>query len=130
MSERGVRRAGKLEQSPWLRSSIQDRFNRRWSPEQIHLHLRRQHGSDPGRQVSVETIYQCLYRPREDGLSRALTRQLRTGRSMRRRQRRMNHRTRRFSAAMISIHDRPLPAQDRSQPGHWEGDLTFDTKSR
>lgn len=116
-------KAGKIEQSPWLRSFIQDRLNRRWSPEQIHLYLRRQHTSDAGRQVSVETIYQCLYRPREDGLSRALTRQLRTGRSMRRRQRRVNQRTRRFIASMLSIHDRPVTAQDRSQPGHWEGDL-------
>jgi transposase, IS30 family len=73
--------------------------------------------------VAVETTHQSLYRPREDGLSRALTRQLSAGRSMRRRQRRMNHRTRRFIAAMLSSHDRPLPAQDRSQPGHWEGDL-------
>lgn len=114
-------KAGKIEQSTWLRSFIQDRLNRRWSPEQIHLHLRRHHGADPSRQVSVETIYQCLYRPREDGLSRALTRQLRTGRSMRRRQRRVGHRARRFLAAMLAIHDRPLQAQDRSQPGHWEG---------
>lgn len=71
----------------------------------------------------METIYQYLYRSREVGLSRALTRQLRTGRSMRRRQRRVGHRARRFLAAMLSIHDRPLQAQDRSQPGHCEGDL-------
>ena len=116
-------KAGKIEQSPWLRSFIQDRLNRHWSPEQIHLHLRRHHGANLGRQVSVETIYECLYRPREDGLSRALTRQLRTGRSMRRRQRRVGHRACRFLVAMLSIHDRPLQAQERSQPGHWEGDL-------
>ena len=113
-----------------MRSFIKDRLNRRWSPEQIHLHLRRHHGADSGRQVSVETIYQCLYRPREDGLSRALTRQLRTGRSMRRRQRRVDHRARRFLAAMLSIHDRPLQAQDRSQPGHWEGDLIIGARGQ
>ena len=32
-------KAEKIEQSPWLRSFIQDRLNRRWSPEQIHPHL-------------------------------------------------------------------------------------------
>jgi IS30 family transposase len=24
---------------------------------------------------------------------------------------------------MLSIHDRPFPPEDRTQPGHWEGDL-------
>ena len=116
-------KAGKIEQSPWLASFIQDKLNRRWSPEQIHLHLRRHHAGRADRQVSVETIYQCLYRPGEGTLSRSLTRQLRTGRSVRRRQRRVDRRTRRFVVAMRSIHDRPSRVEDRRQPGHWEGDL-------
>jgi IS30 family transposase len=31
---------------------------------------------------------------------------------------------------MRSIHDRPVQAQDRHQPGHWEGDLIIGTKNR
>ena len=30
-------KAGKIEQSPWLRSFIQERIDRRWRPEQVHL---------------------------------------------------------------------------------------------
>jgi IS30 family transposase len=123
-------KAGKIDQSPWLASFMQDKLNKRWSPEQIHLHLRRHHARSPDRQVSVETIYQCLYRPGEGTLSRSLTRQLRTGRSMRRRQRRLDRRTRRLVAAMRSIHDRPGSVDDRRQPGHWEGDLIIGAGGR
>jgi transposase, IS30 family len=51
------------------------------------------------------------------------TRQSRTGRFMRRRQRRVDRRTRRFVPAMRSIHDRPSRVEYRRQPEHWEGDL-------
>ena len=121
---------GKIEQSPWLTAFIQDKLNLRWSPEQIHLHLRRHHSEHPDRQVCVESIYQGLYRPTEGGIPRALTRQLRTGRPLRRRQRRPDQRTRRFLAAMRSIHDRPVSAGDRVEPGHWEGDLIVGSGGR
>jgi IS30 family transposase len=42
---------------------------------------------------------------------------------MRRRQRRVDRRTRRFVAAMCSVNDRPSRVEDRRQPGHWEADL-------
>lgn len=93
-------------------------------------HLRRHHSEHPDRQVCVESIYQGLYRPTEGGIPRALTRQLRTGRPLRRRQRRPDQRTRRFLAAMRSIHDRPVSAGDRVEPGHCEGDLIVGSGGR
>lgn len=79
-------------------------------------------GSRP-RQVCVETIYRCLYRPSEGPLSRSLNNAFRTGTSMRRRRRRPEGRTRRFIEAMRPMHDRPMHVRDRLEPGHWEGDL-------
>lgn len=36
---------------------------------------------------------------------------------------RTGQRRKRFNAAMLSVHDRPFDPVDRSEPGHWEGDL-------
>jgi IS30 family transposase len=49
---------------------------------------------------------------------------------MRRQQRRPDRRTRRFVAAIRSIHERPLAAVDRREPGHWEGDLIVGESTR
>lgn len=121
---------GKIEASAWLTKAIQAKLEQHWSPEQIHLFLRTQHGQDPGRTVCVETIYQALYRPTDGGLSRSLTRRLRTGRPLRRRQRRADQRSPRFGSAMRTIHERELEAVDRREPGHWEGDLIVGTQNR
>ena len=110
---------GKVAASPWLRKFVQGKLDDHWSPEQISLHLRQHFPGRLDRNACPETIYQALYRP-GDGIPRALTRKLRTGRPMRRRQRRPDRRTTRFMAAMRSIHDRPLEVEDRQQPGHWE----------
>ena len=120
---------GKVASSRWLQRFVQARLDECWSPEQISLHLRRHFPGQPARNACPETIYQALYRPGE-GIPRALTRKLRTGRPLRRRQRRPDRRTTRFVAAMRSIHDRPIEVQDRQQPGHWEGDLIIGTKNR
>jgi IS30 family transposase len=120
-SERAKRpKVGMIESSRWLTREIQGKLAQHWSPEQIHLHLRRLHGGDPARTVCVETIYQALYRPTEGGLSRSLTSKLRSGRSLRRRQRRIDRRSPRFAAAMRTIHQRGEGVLDRQQPGHWE----------
>jgi len=120
---------GKVESNQWLRRFVQGKLDELWSPEQISLHLRQSFPNQSDRNACPETIYQALYRP-GDGIPRALTRKLRTGRPLRRRQRRPDRRTTRFVAAMRSIHDRPIEVMDRQQPGHWEGDLIIGTKNR
>jgi IS30 family transposase len=119
---------GKVASNQWLQRFVQVKLDELWSPEQISLHLRQRFPDQPERNACPETIYQALYRP-GDGIPRALTRKLRTGRPLRRRQRRPDRRTTRFVAAMRSIHDRPIEALDRQQPGHWEGDLIIGTKN-
>ena len=48
---------------------MQDRLEKRWSPEQISQALRGQFPGEPARHVVHETIYQAVYRPELGGLS-------------------------------------------------------------
>ena len=40
-------KVGRIESSRWLRTFIESKLNKRWSPEQTHLHRRRHHGGEP-----------------------------------------------------------------------------------
>ena len=62
---------------------MQDRLDKRWSPEQICAALRREFPDQPERQLVHETIYQAIYRPELGGLRRDLPKVLRTGRRRR-----------------------------------------------
>jgi transposase, IS30 family len=75
-----------------------------------------------------ESIYQAVYQPgsplmRPSPLAPQHRSPLRTGRDHRRAQQRIDRRRPRFEQPMRSIHQRPFPPEDRSQAGHWEGDL-------
>lgn len=80
-------------------------------------------------QVCHETIYLAVYQP--GSLLAQPTRvssvhhpsPLRTGRDHCRAQRRAGQRRVRFGHPMLSVHERSFPPDDRSQAGHWEGDL-------
>lgn len=71
--------------------------------------------------VSNETIYQSLFVQGGGELRRELTRCLRSGRTTRRSQGRVEGRGR--IPGMVMLADRPAEADDRAVPGHWEGDL-------
>ena len=93
-----------------------------WSPQQIVRRLRHEaaEGGTLG-VVSHETIYKSLYIQGRGELRRELARCLRTGRAVRRHHGRVETRGR--IANMVMISERPAEAEDRSLPGHWEGDL-------
>jgi IS30 family transposase len=75
-----------------------------------------------------ESIYQAVYQPnsrflRPSRLAPHRRSPLRTGRDHRRAHQRQQRRRPRFQQPMLTIHDRPFPVLDRSEAGHWEGDL-------
>ncbi len=122
-------RTGKLVADMQLRQFVQDKLQRRWSPEQIAAAVRREFPDQPQRQVAVETIYQAVYRPELGGLCRELPKALRTGRGRRRPRRRPNERRGRL-VNMTMIDQRPEDAADRGVAGHWEGDLITGESNR
>ncbi|MBG6215495.1 IS30 family transposase [Cryobacterium sp. CAN_C3] len=71
--------------------------------------------------VVHESIYQALYSPQNHGLTREMTRHLRTGRRGRLPRRSTTARRSRFSGPLLS--ERPAEVDDRIIHGHWEGDL-------
>src|SRR5947209_9114022 len=60
-----IRRArskdGKIRRDPELKAYIQQRLNRRWSPQQISQALRTAFPAEPERHLAHETIYQAIY---------------------------------------------------------------------
>lgn len=90
---------------------------RRWTPERIAGYLKRNHAEH---YVCDESIYQWLYKERKE-----LVRYLPVA-SQRKRRKRTNPRKPRFkepAAPKTSISERPEAINNRSEFGHWEGDL-------
>jgi IS30 family transposase len=124
-------RAGKIAADEVLRRFVQERLEKRWSPEQICQALRREFPGEPARHVVHETIYQAVYRPGLGGLSRELpARALRTRRRRRRPHRRPDQRRPNGIIAMTMLDQRPAEAVGRAEPGHWEGDLITGASNR
>jgi IS30 family transposase len=116
-------RAGKIARDEVLRQFVQNRLEKRWSPEQVSRALRREFPGDAVRHVVHETIYQAVYRPELGGLSRGLpARVLRSRRRRRKPQRRPGERRPNGIIGMTMVGQRPAEAADRSEAGHWEGD--------
>jgi IS30 family transposase len=128
-AERRARRpkAARLAVNGELRGWVQDKLERRWSPEQISVALRREFPGRPEMQVSHETIYQSIYVQGRGALRRELAASLRTGRALRKPRRREGERRGRI-AGMVNISERPAEVADRAVPGHWEGDLIIGTR--
>jgi transposase, IS30 family len=105
-----------------LQAHVQQELLEGWSPEQIAGRLAAQFPHDERMRISHEAIYQALFVQGRGGLRRELTACLRTGRAMRRPQRRADGRRERIKDKVL-ISERPAEADDRAVPGHWEGDL-------
>ena len=121
-------RCRRLATNPALGEFVADHLAQRWSPQQISRQLQRRFPHDPTMRLSTESIYQAIYQPgspflRPTPLAPQRRSPLRTGRDHRRAHQRVTRRRPRFGQPMLSIHRRPFPPEDRTEPGHWEGDL-------
>jgi IS30 family transposase len=115
----------KLAGSPQLRAIVEQKLQRRWSPQQIAGWLKLTYPSCLEMQVSHETIYRTLYVQSRGALRRELTHYLRTGRVLRRPKGVRLPDGRGGRPHILHISERPPEADDRAVPGHWEGDLVF-----
>jgi transposase, IS30 family len=118
----------KLATNAVLRARVEELLVQRWSPQQIAARLKVEFPDDPSMQVSHETIYQSLFVQARGALRKDLTRCLRTGRTRRRAQNRVDNRGK--IADMVMISERPAEVEDRAVPGHWEGDLILGAHNR
>lgn len=114
----------KLAANPALRDHVVQGLKLQWSPEQIAGWLTVEFPDDPELRVSHETIYLSLFVQSKGLLNKELTKELRSGRGVRRAGRvsvRGQGRGQIVDAPHIS--ERPAEADDRAVPGHWEGDM-------
>jgi transposase, IS30 family len=115
----------RLERQPDLRNTVLDHLKRGWSPEQVAGRLR----LDSGRTIiSYETIYRFIY------AQLARTNDYRWRLYLPRAKSKRGFRGRKggspasFIEARIPIAQRPLAAESRDVPGHWEADLMLFAK--
>ncbi|MFF7597896.1 IS30 family transposase [Streptomyces mirabilis] len=120
---------GKIRRDPELKEFIQQRLDRRWSPEQICQALHTAFPDEPERHLAHETVYQAVYLPHRGGLERTPG-LLRSGRPARRRRRRPDERATRFIDPGTLISYRPEELNDRQIAGSWEGDLIVSKGNR
>ncbi|WP_425320236.1 IS30 family transposase [Mycobacterium sherrisii] len=118
----------RVDTNDLLSAVVTELLGRRWSPQQISRYLRLRFPDDPSMRLCHESIYQAVYQPnsrflRPSRLAPHRRSPLRTGRDHRRAHQCQQRRRPRFQQPMLTIHDRPFPPIDRSQAGHWEGDL-------
>jgi transposase, IS30 family len=128
VARRGRDHRRRLEVDTELRSLVGELLGQRWSPSQIARHLHASFPDQPRMRLCHESIYQAIYQPGSTLVRPATVLSqhrspLRTGRDHRRAQQRLDRRRPRFVEPMLSIHQRPFEPSDRSEPGHWEGDL-------
>jgi IS30 family transposase len=118
ISKERRRRLCKLRRHPQLRELVIDRLKAHWSPEQIAGRLLADNVSVV--RVCPETIYRFIY----DKENRALQLHELLPEGRRKRRRRGSRKSRDGMIPVdCQINQRPDFIADRSQFGHWEGDL-------
>ena len=121
--------APKLALNDSLREVVAEKLKEDWSPEQISGWLQLNY-SDPDMRISVETIYKSLFVQARNVLDKALTSHLRTRRGYRKnRNGAGKYQGQGQIVDAIPIKDRPSKINDRSEYGHWEGDLIIGSRN-
>lgn len=105
-----------------LRKIVRLKLKLYWSPEQIASYLKKNYESRD-MNVSAESIYSYIYVLPRGELRAELSRCLRDKHKKRRTQGKRYFGQSSALEDMISIEERPAEVEDRSVPGHWEGDI-------
>lgn len=110
----------KIDQNEILKNYIFDKLKEKWSPD-IIAHKAK---IDINMNISSETIYQYIYHP--DNQHLGWHQFLMSGRKKRNPFKGRKARQK-VIPNQVSIHERPEVINNRLEPGHFEGDLTFFT---
>ena len=112
----------KMKQHPELEKYVLEKLQKKWSPDQISVSLRKTYPSQKHMQISHETIYLYIYLHSKKELKNMLITELRQQRKFRGNVRRgADKRT--TIADAVRIDERPEEVNGREIAGHWEGDL-------
>lgn len=123
-SKQGRKR--KIDQNAKLKQFVLDKLKLCWSPDQIAKELKAMYPKNESMQISRETIYSYIYVLPRGSLKKELLSYLRQKKIYKRRKGKnqpRNDEKRGQIPEMISIEERPKEVEDRTIPGHWEGDL-------
>lgn len=118
-------KAHKLLTNERLRVYVEGKLlNERWSPQQIAARIKLEYPNDMTMRVSHETIYTYVFCLARGSLKKELKATLRQQKYTRGRRppRGASHKDSNIPD-LISIEERPKEVEDRTIPGHWEGDL-------
>lgn len=118
----------KLDINSKLRNHVTEKLKADWSPEQIAGELPLSHPEDESMRISHETIYKTIFIQARGALEKELRAHLRSKRKLRKSRGSKPKEPKQGQITdAVSIRQRPAEAEDRSVPGHWEGDLVFGT---
>lgn len=109
-------------QNEELQKFIKSKILGYWSPEQISGRLKLLYPDNHQMNVSIETIYKFIYNLENEIEKADLINHLRR-RKKKRRSRKHKTLKRGTIPNMKSIHERPQSIENRTDLGHWEGDL-------
>lgn len=115
------RKKCKLALNRALREVVLEKLQLRWSPVQISNYLSKTYKNEPSMHLSHESIYTYVYVLGRGSLKKELYTYLRQKKKDRNYMKRKKP-GREFDD-MLSIEERPASVEDRTVPGHWEGDL-------
>lgn len=112
----------KISTYPKLKSYVYKMLENKLSPEQIAGRIKIKYPGDKIMSISHEAIYMHIYRQPQGKENKRLITLLTYHKSRRRSSKQFNRSKGKIKGA-ISIDLRPQHIQDRTQAGHWEGDL-------
>ena len=117
-TNRRYKKQRKLDRNGFLRLLVVSLLHDKNSPEVISYYLIDNFPDDPSMHISHEAIYQWVYVQKETSLATNLF-----TRRKRRQNRGNTYKNRGIFVEKKNIRERPVEANEKSEPGHLEGDL-------